>query len=227
MQGFVRATYILHDVKYLLTTSPDESVVGEWSNELRKGFLHGVSILFDILGWMQQMDLQLRQTSHHIDHEFEWESCFRLHISFVPVFSLVIKWCSTDRIVFIKAVRMIFKKLFEDQNRTGIDFVDSSIDDNMAQCLDYQVSSKPVAMHHPLTRLLAGLSIYMTKFELSFDSNEFDIMEKPSAIQMMEPSLRTTVFVAQIQAGMWRRNGHSLVEQVMSNDITKNPNSFF
>ena len=54
----------------------------------------------------------------------------------------------------------------------------------------------------------------MDKFELDFDSNELDIMERPRPIQMMEPSLRTTVFVAQIQAGLWRRNGHSLIDQV-------------
>ena len=54
----------------------------------------------------------------------------------------------------------------------------------------------------------------MDKFELDFDSNELDIMERPRPIQMMEPSLRTTVFVAQIQAGLWRRNGHSLLDQI-------------
>ena len=84
----------------------------------------------------------------------------------------------------------------------------------LANCIAYQVSSKPVALHHPLTRLLAGLSLYMSKFDLTFDANELDIMEKPTSEQMMEPSLRTTVFVAQVQAGMWRRNGHSLQDQV-------------
>ena len=88
------------------------------------------------------------------------------------------------------------------------------ISGQLAKCIDYQVSSKPVALHHPLTRLLAGLSLYMTKFDLTFDANELDIMEKPPPEQMMEPSLRTTVFVAQVQAGMWRRNGHSLQDQV-------------
>ena len=59
------------------------------------------------------------------------------------------------------------------------------------------------------------MGISMSEFELNFAANELDIMEKPSIIQMMEPSLRTSVFVAQIQAGMWRRNGHSLIEQGM------------
>ena len=60
----------------------------------------------------------------------------------------------------------------------------------------------------------SALSLHIDKFELTFDSNELDIMERPTPIQMMEPSLRTTVFVAQIQAGLWRRNGHSLIDQI-------------
>ena len=36
------------------------------------------------------------------------------------------------------------------------------------------------------------MGVSMNKFELDFDANELDIVEKPSPIQMMEPSLRTT-----------------------------------
>ena len=158
--------------------------------------------------------MQLRQPTQHLDHEFEWEPCFRLHISFMSVISLVTKWCSTDRVVYIKTLRMLFKKLFDDQNKTGEEYVTHAIGEQSANCLDYQVSSKPVALHHPLSRLLAGLSLYMKKFDLTLDANELDIMERPTPEQMMEPSLRTTVFVAQVQAGMWRRNGHSLMDQV-------------
>ena len=67
MQAFSRAMYILYDIKYLLTTSPtDEICKTGWTDKLRKGFLHGVSNLLEILGWMQGMDLQVRQTTHHI-----------------------------------------------------------------------------------------------------------------------------------------------------------------
>ena len=113
-------------------------------------------------------------------------------------------------------MRMLFKKLFEDQNTTGQEPSHVTIAGKTAECIDFQVLSKPVALHYPLSRLLAGLSLYMRKFDLTFESNEFDIMERPSAIQMMEPSLRTTVFIGQIQAGLWRRNGHSLNEQAMA-----------
>ena len=160
------------------------------------------------------MDLQLRQTSHHIDHEFEWEPYFRLYIQFIHIVNLVIKWCSTDRVVYIKAIRMLFKKLFEDQKVTGQEFISQEVGSTKSTCIDYQVSSKPVALHQPLSRLLAGLCLHMDNFELDFEANELDIMERPTPIQMMEPCLRTTVFVAQIQAGLWRRNGHSLQDQI-------------
>ena len=53
-QSFQRACFILHDIKYLLNTAPDDQVCKTgWTNELRKGFLHGLSNLMDILSWMQ------------------------------------------------------------------------------------------------------------------------------------------------------------------------------
>ena len=52
--SFQRAFNILYDIKYLLNTAPDDQVCKTgWSNELRKGFLHGLSNLMDIFSWMQ------------------------------------------------------------------------------------------------------------------------------------------------------------------------------
>ena len=65
--------------------------------------------------------------------------------------------CSTDKVVYIKTIRMLFKKLFEDQKSTGQEFVTQKIGEKAATCIEYQVSSKPVALHHPLTRLLSGM----------------------------------------------------------------------
>ena len=77
-----------------------------------------------------------------------------------------------------------------------------------------QISSKAVSIHHPLTRALAGFSLHLGTFGLHLSSAEFSVSERPSPVEMMEPSLRATVLVAQVQAGMWRRNGYSLVDQV-------------
>ena len=82
------------------------------------------------------------------------------------------------------------------------------------RCLDYQVSSKPISFHQPLTRLLAALAVHMADYGLDFDANEFTIPEKPTPMVMMEPSLRLAVVVAQVFSGMWRRNGYSVLEQI-------------
>lgn len=71
-----------------------------------------------------------------------------------------------------------------------------------------------MSIHYPLTRALAGLSLYMEQFDLSMTSHEFDIRERPEVSHMIEPSLRTAVLNAQVHAGMWRRNGYALVDQV-------------
>ena len=47
MQSFERAKYILHDVKYLLTTAPvDDISKSGWTDRLRKGI---VSCFFTIV----------------------------------------------------------------------------------------------------------------------------------------------------------------------------------
>ena len=79
-----------------------------------------------------------------------------------------------------------------------------------------QVHAKPISIHAPMTRLLAGLSLFLEKFDLDFsNSHELDILEKPSVVELMEPSLRSSVLVAQVHAGMWRRNGYALIDQVV------------
>ncbi len=51
---YKRANFILYDLKYLLTSPPSS-----WEDSLRRGFLHGVALLFDVLSWKQGMDPQV------------------------------------------------------------------------------------------------------------------------------------------------------------------------
>jgi hypothetical protein len=71
-----RSLFILNDVRYLLRTPPgkDIGIPLEWNDSLRKGFLHGVNMLLEILSWMQGMDPQTRQVVQHVEFELEWES---------------------------------------------------------------------------------------------------------------------------------------------------------
>lgn len=109
--------------------------------------------------------------------------------------------------------------------------------DHQAECIVYDVSKRPVSIHLPLSRLLAGesdfcfllshtsikklyiLGLYLNfpKFGLKLSSPEVNSADATLSIErLIELPLRTLVMIAQSSAGMWRRNGYSLVNQVCS-----------
>lgn len=208
-QAFKRAQYILYDLRYLLSAIPDK-----WTDALRRNFLQGLSVMLQLLTIMQGMDSVVRQVGQHMEYEPEWESAFNLHIKLAYCISLAIKWCSTDKVVLVKAYRLCLKKLYEnpcyDPNEAGKvrELVDHSV-----TCLSYDVSTKAVSIHLSLSRFLAGLHLHLENYGLNFDSAEFQI-PKPTPVQIIEPVLRTQVMIAQVHAGMWRRNGYALLNQL-------------
>lgn len=208
--AFKRAQYILYDLRYLLGVVPEV-----WTDDLRKGILQGLSLLLTLLNMMQGMDAVTRQVGQHMEYEPEWESAFNLHIKLAPVITLMLKWCGSDKVVLIKAYRLTLKKLCENPsfNPSSVGEV-RELADHSASCLQYDVSSQPVSIHLPLSRFLAGLHLYLEKFGLNFDSPEFQIPAKQSPEQIIEPVLRTQVMISQVHAGMWRRNGYSLLNQL-------------
>ena len=53
----------------------------------------------------------------------------------------------------------------------------------------------------------------MAKFDLNL--RDLHAKDHPvSPVELIEPSLRVQVMIAQSQAGMWRRNGYSLLNQI-------------
>ncbi|XP_066999318.2 E3 ubiquitin-protein ligase UBR2 isoform X2 [Anabrus simplex] len=207
---FKRAQYILYDLRYLLSAKPTT-----WTDALRKGFLQGLCPLLNLLTIMQGMDLVTRQVGQHMEYEPEWESAFNLHIKLAHVITLALEWCGTDRVVLIKAFRATLKKLYDnpsfDPNQMG---EVRELADHSAVCLQYDVSTQPVSIHLPLSRFLAGLHLHLEKFGLNFYSQEFQGCPKPTPEQIIEPVLRTQVMISQVHAGMWRRNGYSLLNQL-------------
>lgn len=205
--SFKRAQFILYDLRYLLSAKPDT-----WTDELRRSFLQGVALLLNLLGSMQWMDAVVRQVGQHMEYEQEWESAFNLHIKLSPVISLVLEWCGTDRVVLIKALRLVLKKLAEEPSKAPTNF--REVAEHSAPCIHYEVATEPVSIHLPLSRFLAGLFLHLEKFNLSFDGNEFQNASKPTLIEIIEPVLRAQAMIAQVHAGMWRRNGYSLIHQI-------------
>lgn len=70
---FKRASYIITDLKYLLTLKPDV-----WTQELRSEFLHGVQILMRLLNCMQGMDAVTRQ----VNLKFSFSDFFNSNLIF-------------------------------------------------------------------------------------------------------------------------------------------------
>lgn len=204
-----RSQYIITDLRYLLTFKPEI-----WTQDLRLGFLHGIQIVLRLLKAMQGMDAVVRQVGQHIEHEPDWETAFTLHIKLSSLISSIIDWCSSDKVILIKVYRMVLSavnetKFIVSESKTEV----KELADHSANCLMYDVSSKPVSIHLPLTRLLAGLYIHLQKFNLTFD-NVSTTIDKPTIEQIIEPVLCTRTMISQVYSGMWRRNGYSLLNQL-------------
>ncbi|KAM7298268.1 E3 ubiquitin-protein ligase UBR2 [Ixodes scapularis] len=205
--SFRRAQYVLYDLRYLLAVPPDV-----WTERLRKGFLYGVGSLLTLLTWMQGMDSVLRQVGQHVEFEAEWETGINIQLKLAPVVGLALEWCSRDREVAVKALRKALRALEGAQGPMAA--VGRELAGHSASCVDYDVAALPVSIHLPLSRFVAGLLLCLDRFGLGYDSHEFQFRGKPTPEQLMELPLRTQVMVAQFRAGMWRRNGYSLLNQI-------------
>ncbi|CAK9818916.1 E3 ubiquitin-protein ligase UBR2 [Anthophora plagiata] len=207
--SFKRAICMLQDLRYLLSSKPHV-----WTDELRKNFLQGLSLLLALLSSMQCMDAVVRQVGQHMEYEPEWESAFNLYIKLSPVISLALQWCGSDQIVLIKAFRLVLRKLHEQPgHKFGLPQV-RELADHSATCLQYDVSSEPVSIHLPLSRFLAGLFPYLEMHGLHFQYIEFTNHTNPTLEQIIEPVLATQVMIAQVHSGMWKRNGYFLLNQL-------------
>lgn len=203
-----RTLVMLYDLKYLLSFVPEK-----WTDDLRRSFMHGFHELTSLLVMMQGMDSVTRQVGQHMEFEPEWESGFNLHIKLASCISYIIEWCATDKVVLVKAYRCILKYLNENPCYEPNEPLEvRELADHGTACLHYDVSSKPVSIHLPLTRLLAALHLHLEKFGLHFDSTEVHVPgHTPTPVQIIEPVLRTQVMIAQVHSGMWRRNGYALL----------------
>lgn len=63
-------------------------------------------------------------------------------------------------------------------------------------CIDFDLTSPCANLH--LTHLLAGFILKFQKFDLHYNSNDFNMSRKPSAVELMEPILNLQVRVAKV-----------------------------
>ncbi|XP_050407008.2 E3 ubiquitin-protein ligase UBR2 isoform X1 [Patella vulgata] len=209
-----RAWFVLYDLKYALICKPNAS---EWDNELRINFLKGLKALIELLSAMQGMDCVQRQTGHHLEFEPEWEGAFNLQLKLEDNLVLFAEWCSTDKEVLLKAYKETLDALYRCERSSEPNTKERfEVEGHTARCIKYDVATQPVSIHLPLSRFLAALHLHLEKYQLHFNSPKLlQIMDKRlEPLDLIEPPLRTQVMIAQTQAGMWRRNGFSLLNQI-------------
>ncbi|KAJ1526046.1 hypothetical protein ONE63_009213 [Megalurothrips usitatus] len=208
---FYRILDTFYDVKYLLTIEPKE-----WTDDMRRGFLGGLSTMLDLMVHMQDMEPFKRQVGQHVEYEPEYEAGFTLHKNMAQIYPFVVDWCSTDRVVLIKAYRMVLAKLAECSPSQSLNHLVVELANHSATCFVYDPAVEPVSIYLPLSRLLAGLHLALERHGLTFDSPELQPAKqpKPTPHLLLEPVLRLQVMIAQVWAGMWRRNGFSILTQV-------------
>ncbi|XP_061173944.1 E3 ubiquitin-protein ligase UBR2-like isoform X1 [Saccostrea echinata] len=207
--SFKRACFMLYDLKYALICKPGPD---EWNDKLRDSFLRGHESFLRLLKIMQGMDEVKRQTGMHLEYEPEWEGAFNLQMRVDDVIASFTEWCSTDRTVFIEAYKKAAQMLLECRDTTQKS-EQQTVCGHTVKCIKYDVQSQPVSIHLPLTRYLAGLLVNMGKFDLQFGCPELSV-KNLDPVRMIEPPLRVQVMIAQSQAGLWRRNGYALLNQI-------------
>lgn len=200
---FNSSLIILQNITHLLDCVPDT-----WTDSLRKPFLQAVFLFIKILNCMQDMNLIIRQIEEHVTFQPEWETTFNLVIKLKPLITKILLWCGSDSCILKKVYTAVLKEISENcinfvkEPRTFIDLE--------VNCVDYEVLSKPVSIHIPLYRFLAGLHLYLDRY----NHRELQYCEWKSPELIIEPVLRVLVLKSQVRAEIWIRNGTSLVNQM-------------
>ena len=208
IMGFRRSQYILIDLRYLLSAKPSV-----WTEDMRRNFLHAFMSLIDLLDWMQGMDAVVRQVGQHVEFEAEWETGINLQLKLSHVISLIVEWAGSDKRVLMKALRHAMKELYNIQGKMNLT-TRSMLGITVKDCIEYEVATLPISVHLPLSRMVSGLLLHLTRYGVNYNSPDFITDKTSSLVELMELPLRTLVMISQFRAGMWRRNGYSLVNQV-------------
>lgn len=216
MHGLRRGFYIIPDIKHLINIEPTR-----WTDGLRTNVVEAVIIFMDLLESMQNMDSVKRQLGQHLEYEQEWETGMTLQSRLITLISRLVAYCSLDETILIAVLSNAQQRLFT--KFSNFKTIMRNIFDHEAQCIHYDVSLSPVSVHLPLTRFAAALIIELMQRRpcdrVPYDESLIALVKTNDSSNLMrdimEPSLRTEVMIAQSRSGMWRRNGFSLNNQII------------
>lgn len=163
------------------------------------------------------MDPVKRCVGQHIEYEPEWETGFNLLIKLQKSTQSIIEWCTNDREILFKAYNHLLQILFELESSnasSNFKYESRKIFSKEYRIIEYDIMTQEISIHAPLTRLLAALHKSLNKFAIKYDDFKLVEDEQIRMNALIEPSLRSLAMAAQINVGLWRRNGYSLLSQV-------------
>ncbi|CAF3845319.1 unnamed protein product [Rotaria sordida] len=217
---FRRAQSILYDLKYLLGVAPQE-----YTTELRENFLNGFRAFLQLLTYMHGMDKVTRQVGQYVEFDPEWETAFNLVIKIQSIISSILDWCTRDKELLLDAYEATgfalaeiqktsdVSHLIKDKNNSSI--VKTTVNHLKIDCYVYDVAKYPISVHISVVRLIVALHIYLQKYTNTATTFN-NLCEKLTIYPcfIYEEALRIQVLCAQHVAGLWKRNGYSLSNQI-------------
>lgn len=232
--SFKRSMDVLCDLQYLLTKTSDTF---QWTDQMRYHFIEGAEAFIKLLKRTQNIDSIIRQVSQHIEYEPGWDIGMFFETRLGPIIKLFVDWIITDRYVFLSVFNLalrIAKDSFDFYSNGGNKENQNPLTNSLCTTVrrhyagksvrvwDYNVGRKEISIHIPLSRFITALMLHLPKYDLWSEFNDYSCStstvltsHRLNTESTMELSLRIQVLLAQYRAGMWRRNGYSLINQIM------------
>ncbi|CAI8057989.1 E3 ubiquitin-protein ligase UBR2, partial [Geodia barretti] len=204
----------MFDLRYVLRNRPESLA------DLREPVIEAFSKFIDLLGMVQNADPLKRQRGIHVEREQPWEILFNFLIVLQQPIQQFIQWCISDRAILVEAVRMTLRKHEQIAGRDHIPYKRHEVAPDLVgsskmELFVFDIQKEAVSIHQPLARVLAGLLTGASAHNLSLpDLLQISSTDVQSPLFLMEVSSRVLVLAAQVNAGMWKRNGYSVARQV-------------
>ena len=106
LSEFSRVSQSITDMKFILSKAPEKD---DWNDNLRKGFMKGMTSIIYIISTYQGLDPNKRETRVHPEYDsIEWEHTYRLSSPMQEVVDNAVGWCKTDKSILIDIIKYDF-----------------------------------------------------------------------------------------------------------------------
>nr|XP_056707151.1 E3 ubiquitin-protein ligase UBR1 [Euleptes europaea] len=205
-----RVYAVICDLKYILISKPTV-----WTEKLREQFSEGFRSFLKVLSCMQGMEEIKRQIGQHIEVDPDWEAAIAIQMQLKNVLLMFQEWCACDEKLLVTAYKECHAAVVRcSANSSSREKMVIHLCGHSLESKHFKVSTDPVSIHLPLSRMLAGLHIQLIKTGTISRLQEFISSEEFQVQLLVEYPLRCLALVAQVAAEMWRRNGLSLISQM-------------